>query len=289
MTMNLPCKICKCTQLEIVAHTAKCTNCRVLLYYPYPINDNDAILDSIKKWDREGALRWYEGSSFLNHNNFTNMLRFMMDGSSLGESVDVLDYGGGGGQFALVCKSHFPLARVFITDIADHALLDEWRPFSIQIPFEKFPEHGQLYDYIFLNDVYEHVSDPVAVLKLLATKLKPGGGIFVDTPKQFWIYGVSALLWQGLYRKILRGTVSTMHLQIWSKKSFFLAAESACLLPVRYQEVSEYTMPARFYLDNMDIKNPLIRLIGSVFYRLSKYIAKNKILSILKPVSSVKL
>lgn len=235
----------------------------------------------------EGALKWYEASSFLNHHNFTNMLKFMMDSSSLGKSLDILDYGGGGGEFALICKSHFPLAKVFITDIADHALLDEWRPLNIQIPFEKFPENEQLFDFIFMNDVYEHVSDPTAVLKLLATKLKPDGKIFIDTPKQFWIYNTSSLLYPGLYLKILRGTVSTMHLQIWSKKSFFLAAKNAGLVPMDYKEVSEYTMPAQFYLNNMGVENPLIRLIGFIFYRFSKYIAKNKILSILKPGTAV--
>lgn len=55
MARNLPCKICECTQLQIVAHTAKCTNCGVLLYYPYPISDSDDVLDSVKKWDRGGA------------------------------------------------------------------------------------------------------------------------------------------------------------------------------------------------------------------------------------------
>lgn len=283
MNKTLPCKICQSPKLEICAHTARCGNCGVLLYYPYPLGDGDEVLDSVKQWDRKGALKWYSESSFLNHHNFTNMLRFTMDKANLDKEVDVLDYGGGGGQFALICKSHFPTSKIYITDIADQALLDEWRPLNNQISFDDFPRNELLFDFIFMNDVFEHVSDPTAVLKLLASKLKPHGKIFIDTPKQFWIYPFFKLFSTSLYEKILRGTVSTMHLQIWSKKSFLVTANNAGLKQLKYMEVSEYTMPPDFYLNNMGIKNPIIRGLGFLFYKFSKYLAKNKILAILTP------
>jgi hypothetical protein len=110
------CKICSSQALKVAAHTAKCDNCGVLLYYPYPVADHPLLARGGRKpWPRRQALTWYSESSFYNHTNFNNMIRFAMDDSCKAKPLSVLDYGGGGGQFALVCKSHFPQADVFIT------------------------------------------------------------------------------------------------------------------------------------------------------------------------------
>lgn len=279
------CKICGSPKLEIFAHTARCGNCGVLLYYPYPVADLELVENGQgKAWAREDVLRWYSRSAYLNHDNFTHMLRFAVTPENRVRDLDVLDYGGGGGQFAFVCKSHLPTSRVHITDIADEALLDEWRSPNIQIKFRDFPKDPTKFDVIFMNDVYEHVSDPAGVLKLLQGKLKPGGVIFVDTPKQFWLYPVSKALAEGFYRKLLRGTVSEMHLQIWTPDAFNHTLRGAGLKAVKYEECSEFTMPPDFYLDNMGVTNPLLRLAGKSFYGLAKYLAKNKITAVLAKV-----
>lgn len=209
------------------------------------------------------------------------MIRFAMDESCKGKKLDILDYGGGGGQFALVCKSHFPEATVFITDISDEALLEEWSPANIQIPFRSFPRDDTKFDFIFLNDVFEHVSDPALVLKQLAGKLKTGGKLFIDTPKQFWIYPFTRLVSKSLHTKVLRGTVSTAHLQIWSQKSFELLVRESGPKISKYKELSEYTMSADFYTTNMGITNPILKLAARVFYGNARWLAKNKIVCVL--------
>lgn len=208
------CKICQSSKLSIFAHTAKCEDCGVLLYYPYPKDDIALISEGIgKKWEREGVLDWYQDAAFYNHTNFTNMLRFTLDKSfNKNKHLDILDYGGGGGQFALICKSHFPQSRVYITDISDESLLEEWKSLNHQISFKEFQTDATKFDVIFLNDVFEHVSDPAFVLKQLAGKLKKRGKIFIDTPKQFFIYPLTKFFSKSIYTKILQGTVSTAHL-----------------------------------------------------------------------------
>lgn len=276
------CKICGSPSLVIFAHTAKCGSCGVMLYYPYPADDSQLVLNGAgKKWPRAQVLNWYSKSSFYNHANFTNMIRFAMDESYKGRKLDILDYGGGGGQFALICKSHFPEANVYITDISDESLLPEWSASNVQIPFRTFSEDAARFDFIFLNDVFEHVSDPVLVLKQLAGKLKTGGRLFIDTPMQFWMYPFAGFVSKSLYAKILRGTVSISHLQIWSKKSFELVVRQSGLRIVKYEESSEYTMPADYYMKNMGVTNPILKLAGRVFYRNAKWLAKNKIVCVL--------
>ena len=276
------CKICGSPSLVIFAHTAKCDNCGVMLYYPYPADDSQLQSNSEgKTWSRDQVLGWYSKAAFHNHTNFTNMIRFAMDESYQGKKISILDYGGGGGQFALVCKSHFPEADVYITDFSDESLLLEWSGSNIQIPFGSFSKDTMKFDFIFLNDVFEHVSDPGFVLKQLAGKVKTGGKLFIDTPKQFWIYPFTKLVSKSLYTKVLRGTVSTAHLQIWSKKSFELVVRESGLKVSKYEESSEYTMPADFYLDNMRIRNRILRLFGRVFYGNARWLAKNKIVCVL--------
>ena len=276
------CKICGSSSLVVFAHTGKCSNCGVLLYYPYP--DSDYQLLSIgkgKSWPREQVLLWYSKSSFYNHANFTNMLRFVMSESDKRVKLNILDYGGGGGQFALVCKSHFPEATIYITDISDESLLEEWSASNIQIPFIDFASDETKFDFIFMNDVFEHVSDPLFVLRQLAGKLKVGGKVFIDTPKQFWLYPLTKLFSRSLYTKVLRGTVTTEHLQIWSRHSFEMVVRESCLSIHKYEEISEYTMPAAHYMKNMGITNPIVRLAFRIFYRNAKWLANNKIVCVL--------
>jgi len=234
-----------------------------------------------KRWPRDRVLDWYSRASFYNHTNFTNMIKFAMNETHKRKKLDILDYGGGGGQFALVCKSLFPESKIYITDISDESLLEELSAVNIQIPFKSFNDDDKEFDFIFLNDVFEHVSDPLFVLKQLSGKLKSGGKLFVDTPKQFWIYPITKLISKSLYTKVLRGTVSTAHLQIWSKKSFELVVKESDLKISKYEESSEYTMPADYYMKNMGLRNPILKLSGRVFYRTAKWLAKNKIVCVL--------
>lgn len=287
--MNLKkCKICDGNSLNIFAHTAKCENCGVLLYFPYPPTDMELIASGEgKAFSKQEALWWYSNSSFLNHLNFTEMLRFTMDKSYLNKAIDILDFGGGGGQFALVCKSHYPQASIYITDISDEALLEEWKCSNIQIPFNNFSNDKRKFDVIFLNDVFEHLSDPLITLQLLGDKLKENGKIFIDTPKQFWIYPLTKIISSELYKKVLRGTVSTAHLQIWTRSSFNFVIRQSGLTKVKYLESSEYTMPPDFYMVNMGITNPILKIIGRMFYKSAKYLAKNKILCVLQHKVSI--
>lgn len=200
-----------------------------------------------------------------------------------GREVNVLDYGGGGGQFALVCKSLFPEVSIYTTDISDESLLDEWKPLNNQIPFRSFATDRTRFDVIFLNDVLEHLSDPINVLKQLKDKLTGDGVIFIDTPKQFWLYPLTRFVSKSLHTKLLGSTVHASHLQLWTRTSFMHALQRSGLRVSKYVETSEFTMPAEYYLDNMDVRHPAIRWLGKSFYRFAKVLASNKIMAVLQP------
>lgn len=272
------CKICDSTDLKIEFHTATCQQCGVLLYYPYPVIAEPETEESIYGL-REA---WYYNTSHFNHTNFTHMLRYATSDVKPETALKILDYGGGGGQFALVCKSNFPNAEVMLVDYNDHSALPQWQPYSRRIPFLSFPTDETRYDLIFLNDVFEHVEDPVAVLKLLADKLAPNGKIFIDTPRQFWVYPLSKLFSKKLYQKVLTGTVSTAHLQIWSEKSFDMALQRANLGAIKQTTWTEFTQLPDYYLNNMGIHNPILRLGGQLTFQIARFVLKNKIICLLQ-------
>jgi len=262
--------------------------------YPYPKSDEEIYKSAIGRDDekdieqiKKEKLQWHLKSGALNHRNFTNMVLFALSASDRNRDTKVLDYGGGGGQFALIVKSLFPLSNVYIVDISDAKLLDQYRPINHQIKFDDFMSDATRFDVIFMNDVFEHVSDPLGVLKTLRSKLVDiNSRIFIDTPSQFWIYPITKVLNKKLYTKVLRGTVDHDHQQIWSNSSFAYVVKKADLCIVKYKKISEFTQQPEFYLDNMKITNPVIRLIGKFFYRIAPFIARNKIMAVLKPTTA---
>lgn len=275
------CKLCGHKKLEVIDHTAKCAGCGALLYYPYP-DDSSLEVDTEKESVEDIQKSWfgyYKMASKLNHENFSHMFLFTIPEPEefFQKNLKILDYGGGGGQFAFVVRSMLPMADVHIVDINDHALIDQYSTLNKQIKWKDFEKDETLFDYIFLNDVFEHVNDPEAVLKNLSVKLAPGGRMFIDTPKQFWLYPVLRRVNRKLYSKLLKGTVSRAHLQIWTRKSFEHIVEEAGLKLEKYEELSEFTLKPHIYLQNMGIRSPLILWLGNQFYKNAKLLAKNKI------------
>ncbi len=270
---NDECKICKSTNLVILDQSAQCLNCKVLLYYPYPKQ---------KKPPKVNFKEWYRISFDKNIKNFLGMILYTTNKSKVNKSLNILDYGGGSGQFALIYNSLFPRSKVHIVDIVNESLFNEFKPLNKQIKYEKFPKDKTKFDIIFLNDVYEHVEDPVNLLTVLRTKLKPAGIIFIDTPRQFWIYPFFKYLFKPIYRKIVKGTVSKSHLQIWSDESFKKSVQLSNLKIQKISYFSELTMDTDLYLQQMGIKFKPIKLIIRLFSRPLVSTFYNKIYCVLE-------
>lgn len=182
----------------------------------------------------------------------------------------------------MIFKSLYPKSNVYIVDMDNERLLDEFLPLNNQILFSDFDNNSMKFDAIFMNDVFEHVTFPLETLKILRSKLKNNGFIFIDTPCQFWLYPVTKLLSKDIHRKLLKGTVDHDHQQIYSKKSFSHVVNHCGFHIQKYLCISEYTQPPKFYLDNMNINSKFLRFMGNIFYRMSPFVAKNKIMAVIK-------
>jgi hypothetical protein len=120
------CKICGDKRLNFFAHTAKCRSCGVVLNYPYTLpRENDFVTRKLDATEHQKVQRfwmnWYVQSGERNHHNFTHMAQFALSEGDRTRDLVVLDYGGGGGQFALVMRSMFPRSTIYLVDMATGA------------------------------------------------------------------------------------------------------------------------------------------------------------------------
>jgi len=76
------------------------------------------------------------------------------------------------------------------------------------------------FDYVTMDQVIEHVTDPIQTLRGIATVLKPGGTLVIGTPN-------SNGLGSKLFRKYWLHWHIPYHLQLFSRKSMALAATRA--------------------------------------------------------------
>jgi 2-polyprenyl-3-methyl-5-hydroxy-6-metoxy-1,4-benzoquinol methylase len=90
----------------------------------------------------------------------------------------LLDYGCGVGTFLTVAASHTSEVVGVEFDDVGRATAQE-RGFRVEKSIDAFAD-GSI-DTIYMNDVIEHLRDPVAELREARSKLKPGGAIFVVT------------------------------------------------------------------------------------------------------------
>ena len=125
----------------------------------------------------------------------------------LGQIGKVLDFGGDGSVPARV----FPNAQVAIDD------LNAGSSDSV----------SNQYDLVFASNVFEHVSDPVSMLRQLRKKLAPEGVLLIDVPKPAQASLTEGLLWQERHG----GELFEMHEHInhFSKRSLGLLIAAAGL------------------------------------------------------------
>lgn len=128
----------------------------------------------------------------------------------------------------------------------------------------------EFFDYVTMDQVIEHVTDPVSTLRGVARILKPGGTAVLSTPNAGgWgakIFGRRWINWHAPY-----------HVQFFSRRSMQLAAEQAGLVLaevktitssewLHYQWIHLIIYPkhgelSRFWSPNQDRRSLLQRLI----------------------------
>lgn len=212
-----------------------CSGCGSVFIYPMPVERLAEIYPSnYYSFAQSQDSFVHKIKNFLDKRYFSSLFAGLH-----GDSLAVLDVGGGAGQQLNVLRSVD--ARVKFTQVVD---LD---PAAEQLARNNGHEYycGRIedftgdrkFDLVLMLNLIEHVADPLAVLRQVQTLLSPQGLVLIKTPN------VDA--WDArLFRhKNWGGYHCPRHWVLFTQKSFAEAAQKAGLRVVRWN----YTQGAPFW------------------------------------------
>jgi SAM-dependent methyltransferase len=90
----------------------------------------------------------------------------------------VLDYGCGVGNFLAVARRHGVRIEGLEFDDVGRAAAES-KGFRVEKSIEAFEPES--FEFVYMNDVIEHLRDPVADLARIRERIRPGGALFVVT------------------------------------------------------------------------------------------------------------
>ena len=155
-------------------------------------------------------------------------------------------------QYMLYAKEVLQLSNVYSLPVQDNF----WQQ-----------NHQSFFDVIVLWDVLEHVNDPVQFIQSIATLLKPGGQLFIDTPCRDtfyhqsgeWIFKFSF----GYFKGLLHDMYSSHrfgHKQILSKGDMHKLMQTNSLEIQSLEVLHEMSFPYQFYLKKILKSDILVKL-----------------------------
>lgn len=130
------------------------------------------------------------------------------------EAINLLDVGCGRGNITKFINQQIPIANIDAIDISEKAIRLAESEVSkihfINADAMSYDANGLSYNIILLNNIYEHVENPVAVLLNLKKMLTEDGIIIISTPNRYSI--------KNIIRKLigLRIFIPTYHITEYS-------------------------------------------------------------------------
>jgi 2-polyprenyl-3-methyl-5-hydroxy-6-metoxy-1,4-benzoquinol methylase len=155
---------------------ARCTDdaCRLGYLEVQPTDDQLAVLYEEYYYPEHG------GSGVFQNSTISKSEQHL---AALDERVGlsdkrILDYGCGVGTFLdVACRHELTIEGVEFDDVGRAAA--ESKGFRVEKTIDAFEPES--FDFIYMNDVIEHLRDPVADLALIRERIRPGGALFVVT------------------------------------------------------------------------------------------------------------
>jgi 2-polyprenyl-3-methyl-5-hydroxy-6-metoxy-1,4-benzoquinol methylase len=161
-----------------------CTKCRIGLTQPYPSEETSGYLDETKSSADFDVIQdgWIDRIKDHLARRLLKKISPYRDPAQVG---NVLDYSCGNARFAALAHDFFPQARVDAVDYQDTppAIFATGR--FTRMRYQNVVEFGgadQKYDLIILRHVLEHTHHPIDLIRLLGSRLKPKGVLYIEVP-----------------------------------------------------------------------------------------------------------
>jgi 2-polyprenyl-3-methyl-5-hydroxy-6-metoxy-1,4-benzoquinol methylase len=154
------------------------------------------------------------------------------------ENMTILDFGCGAGGF--LNRARDVALRVCGVEV-ESRLAPYFHDTALDVR-RNIDEFDEGFDVITLFHVLEHFPDPVALLRQLSRKLKPGGQIIVEVPN-----ADDALLTLYQCEAFTHFTYWSCHLFLFNAQTLSYVAQKAGLSVVYLQHVQRYTLANHLY------------------------------------------
>ena len=229
----------------------KCSNCN-FIYQEFVLNNLSAkfFYENIEKQNPKNndKLSNYE----IKNINFANYLK----SNYFKKEIEILDFGSGYTNYK---KTNTEL-KFDTFDIAYNSKSD------VQIKFDSLLK--KKYDLIFLNQVFEHVSEPKEIITMLNNQLKNNGLLKIEFPSSNLIfYKILLLKIFGYRKKLLHEIFPIEHVNCFSNTSLKIFFENFTLLKFNYALFSKDQIGSSFFkfLKYLMIKNIFIKSFFTFF------------------------
>lgn len=269
----------------------ECRACR-LLYVATPVSA-EQLASAYESHDGAG---YYAEIADTSAAKAESSVRDLAPRLSQPAKVSVLDVGCGYGHFLHAVRQANPAVRVVGAEL-DPATAAATQAQGFEVTTQSLSDLDECFDVIAMLDVAEHVQDPVQLFVDARRLLKPGGVVYLHTPRRS-AWDAAALLAQripalrGAASVWLRTRVSMFHLRLWSDASLERALTDAGLQIVESRRSTELSWPieryAKVYLgETLGASGGAVRVVTAiarlVFVRLHTLRNKAIITAVARP------
>lgn len=200
---NIPCNVCRSSNLDVLRRAETLPSDTQKVLEIYRSSSDNKLLDQLVKCrdcglvfvsprlDSKLILQGYaeaEDPLFASQNaerifTFEKQMRRLQKDIDLPKDAKILDIGCAGGAFLSACRNLGFTHAQGIEPSQWMVAYCQKQGLNVQAGILQegtFPP--RMFDVVCLWDVLEHVADPVATLKVVASILKPGGHLVVNFP-----------------------------------------------------------------------------------------------------------
>lgn len=209
------------------------------------------------------------------------------------EGLVVLEVGSGAGRFTEHLVQH--ASAVVATDLSEaiyvNAALGSENLLAIQANILEGPTFLQRFDLVLCRGVLQHTPDPVAAIRTLCSKVKPGGRLVFD------IYGKAGIsrlrpkyLWRPIIRKVFTYDSFSRFLDRWTPTLLKIRWRIKPLLPGPTWRILDYLIPIWDHKGSLPLTDEQLvewsklDTLDAMFARFDNPMSPSEVIDVLLPL-----
>jgi SAM-dependent methyltransferase len=166
--------------LGVATAIVRCRRCGLVFPNPFPFTPSPAALYD----EPETYFRLHDSETKVRGNRLIVRRAIQLLGT---RAPSVLDVGSGRGEFVRAAQLE-GLTDVVGVEFSPHMVEDAQRVLGVHLVCSTLEEYAQanerLFDAVILSAVIEHVYDPDTLMRSVANSIRPGGVVYIDTPRE---------------------------------------------------------------------------------------------------------